>query len=149
MPTPPAARIASARHLRRSNSTAATSTSSDTAMPIPTRIDGVIHPRLVAITNSSTTPSVVATPPAQASVRAANSCSASLPQSRGGRGWRGGGAGREGRGGGTTLAVATAGATGAGPGAGAGCIDAARSSWSTRSVSIRTLMRRSWISRCV
>ena len=69
---------------------------------MPTRMGGVIHPRLAAITKSNTIPSTVATPPAQASVRAAKSCSASLPQLNGGFGGDGGdgvaGRGTSGRG---------------------------------------------------
>src|SRR5438093_1473527 len=64
MPTPAAARIASALQRRRSNSRAAPSMTSETAIPTPTRIGGVTHPRLAAITNSRTTPSAVATPQA-------------------------------------------------------------------------------------
>ena len=63
-----------------------TSMTSETNTPSPTRIGAVTHPRLAASTNSSTMPSAVATPPAQASVRAANSCSISFAQSIGGRG---------------------------------------------------------------
>ena len=55
----------------------------DTSTPAPTRMPGVIQPRLDATTNSSTTPSAVATPPAQASVRAVNACAASFGQSIG------------------------------------------------------------------
>jgi len=93
MPAPAAARIASARHERRSSSSAAARSAIETTTPIPTRMDGVTQPRLAAITKSSTIPSTVARPPAQASVRAAKSCSASLPQSNGGLGGLGGGGG--------------------------------------------------------
>ena len=86
MPTPAADRIASARHRRRSSSIETPSMTSETTTPSPTRIGAVTHPRLAAITNSSTTPSAVATPPAHASVRAANSCSITFAQSTGSRG---------------------------------------------------------------
>ena len=81
---------------------------------MPTRIPGVIQPRLAAITKSSTIPSTVATPPAQANVRAAKSCSPSLPQSNGGLGGFGG------SGGGSDGGVTRAGAGTIAAGVGAG-----------------------------
>src|SRR5690242_7992449 len=97
MPAPAAARMASARQDRRSSSSAATRRAIETTVPSPTRIGGVTQPRLAAITKRSTMPSTVATPPAQASVRAVNTRPASAPQSTGSRGGGGGGGGVAGR----------------------------------------------------
>src|SRR3954451_17800702 len=85
--------MASDRHLRRSSSTAAPSSPSETSTPTPTRIDGVIHPRLAALTKNRTVTSRVGPPPAQGRVRAGKEPLAGLPQLNGGPGGRGGGGG--------------------------------------------------------
>ena len=158
MPAPAAARIESARSLRRSSSIAPQPAArARPAGQARLFISGVTQPRLAAMTKSRITPSAVAAPPAQASVRAVKSRSASAAQSTagtsgscftGGRVSSGAGTGRGG-GGGVTGTTGGGGVTTTGSGTGGGGAVArprCSSRSSTRCESWATWPLRTWIS---